>query len=201
MTVTATDAAGQTASADPVTFTTGALPADIPPLTVDERPDADGARHHALPDHHTAPHPPAVAGQPPPNLGLLVAVDAEGNVVWYHEAPSPIGDARMLDNGDILYEYNDMGAREIDVLGNVVREWAGRLELGRLATDEYGRTIAGPNAIPVDTDSMHHEIHPMPERQPHHAQHRAAPGQRVHEADVRRDPRQVHRHLSAHRAT
>jgi hypothetical protein len=69
----------------------------------------------------------------------------------------------MLDNGDILYEYNDMGAREIDVLGNVVREWAGRLELGRLATDEYGRTIAGPNAIPVDTDSMHHEIHPMPD--------------------------------------
>ena len=56
-----------------------------------------------------------------------------------------------------------MGAREIDVLGNVVREWAGRLELGRLATDEYGRTIAGPNVIPVDTDSMHHEIHPMPD--------------------------------------
>jgi len=56
-----------------------------------------------------------------------------------------------------------MGAREIDVLGNVVHEWAGRLELGRLATDEYGRTIAGPNAIPVDVDSMHHEIHPMPD--------------------------------------
>ena len=90
-------------------------------------------------------------------------MDSEGNIVWYHEAPSPIGDARMLDNGDILYEYNDMGAREIDVLGNVVSEWAGRLELGRLATDEYGRTIAGPNAIPVDTDSMHHEIHPMPD--------------------------------------
>ncbi len=161
LTVTATDAAGQSAVAAPVTFTTGALPAGIPPLTVESDPTQMAPGITLFPITKRAA-PAAVAGQPPPNLGLLVGVDSEGNVVWYHEAPSPIGDARMLDNGDILYEYNDMGAREIDVLGNVVREWAGRLELGRLATDEYGRTIAGPNAIPVDTDSMHHEIHPMP---------------------------------------
>jgi hypothetical protein len=162
LTVSATDAAGQSAVAEPVTFTTGALPADIPPLTVESDPTQMAPGVTLFPIIKRAA-PAAAAGQPPPKLGLLVGVDSEGNIVWYHEAPSPIGDARMLDNGDILYEYNDMGAREIDVLGNVVREWAGRLELGRLATDEYGRTIAGPNAIPVDTDSMHHEIHPMPD--------------------------------------
>ena len=150
LTVSATDAAGQSAVAEPVTFTTGALPADIPPFTVESDPTQMAPGITLFPITKRAA-PAAVAGQPPPNLGLLVGVDSEGNIVWYHEAPSPIGDARMLDNGDILYEYNDMGAREIDVLGNVVHEWAGRLELGRLATDEYGRTIAGPNAIPVDT--------------------------------------------------
>ena len=161
LTVTATDAAGQSATADPVAFTTGALPPDIPPLTVTSEPARMAPGITLFPiTKRAAPAP--VAGQPAPTLGLLVGVDAEGNVVWYHEAPSPIGDARMLDNGHILYEYNDMGAREIDILGNVVREWAGRLEVGRLATDQYGRTIAGPDAIPVDTDSMHHEIHPLP---------------------------------------
>ena len=161
LTVTATDAAGQTATADPVTFTTGALPTDIPPLTVTSDPTKMAPGITLFPITKRAA-PPPVAGQPAPNLGLLVGVDAEGDVVWYHEAPSPIGDARMLANGNILYEYNDLGAREIDILGNVVREWAGRLEVGRLATDQYGRTIAGPNAIAVDTDSMHHEIHPLP---------------------------------------
>ncbi len=161
LTVTATDAGGQTATADPVTFTTGALPADIPPLTVTSDPTkvAPGITLFPITKRAT---PAAVAGQPLPNLGLLVGVDTEGNIVWYHHAPSPIGDARMLANGHILYEYNDMGAREIDLLGNVVREWAGRLELGRLATDQYGRTIAGPDAIPVDIDSMHHEINQLP---------------------------------------
>ncbi|HMK12668.1 MAG TPA: aryl-sulfate sulfotransferase, partial [Acidimicrobiales bacterium] len=162
LTVSATDANGQKAAAAPVTFTTGALPTEIPKLLVKSNPAqmAPGVTLFPI-TLRAAPAP--VAGQPPPMLGLLVAVDADGQVVWYHQAPEPIGDARMLDNGDILYEYNDMGAREIDVLGNVVHEWAGRLELGRLATDQYGRTIAGPNAIPVDVDSMHHEIHPMPD--------------------------------------
>ena len=162
LTVTATDANGQTATADPVTFTTGALPTDIPTFTVTSDPTKMAPGITLFPVTKRAA-PAAVAGQPAPNLGLLVGVDPEGSIVWYYEAPSPIGDARMLPNGHILYEYNDMGAREIDVLGNVVHEWAGRLELGRLATDEYGRTIAGPNAIPVDVDSMHHEIHPMPD--------------------------------------
>jgi hypothetical protein len=161
LTVTATDASGQSATAEPVTFTTGALPADIPPITVTSDPDQMAPGITLFPITKRAA-PALVAGQPAPNLGLLVGVDAEGEVVWYHEAPSPIGDARMLDDGHILYEYNDTGAREIDLLGNVVREWAGRLEVGRLATDQYGRTIAGPDAIPVDTDSMHHEIHPLP---------------------------------------
>ncbi len=161
LTIAVTDEAGQTASPPPVMFTTGSLPADIPPLIVTSDPAQMAPGLTLFPLTHRA-DPPAVEGQPPPMLGLLVAVDAEGNVVWYHRAPSPIGDARLLDNGNILYEYNDMGAREIDLSGQVVREWAGILERGRLATDQFGRTIAGSDAIPVETDSIHHEINQLP---------------------------------------
>jgi hypothetical protein len=43
-----------------------------------------------------------------------------------------------------------------------VREWAGRLERGEFRTDQYGRTIPGPKAIPVDIDSIHHEVTMLP---------------------------------------
>ncbi len=161
LTIAVTDEAGRTASPPRVTFTTGALPADIPPLIVTSDPEEMAPGLTLFPLTHRV-DPPAVEGQLPPMLGLLVAVDAEGNVVWYHRASSPIGDARLLDNGNILYEYNDMGTREIDLSGQVVREWAGILERGRLATDQFGRTIAGPDAIPVETDSMHHEVNQLP---------------------------------------
>ena len=137
-----------------VAITTKALPADFPALTTtqsDPSRMAPGVTMFTV----TPPTPPHAKL---PLLGNLIVVDAEGNVVWYHRAPVPIGDAKMLPNGDILYEYNDMGAQEIDILGHVVREWAGRLENGPFRVDSYGRTLPGPNTIPVDIDSIHHEV-------------------------------------------
>ena len=149
--VMATDANGQTATADPVTFTTGALPTDIPTFTVTRDPTKMAPGITLFPVTKRAA-PAAVAGQPAPNLGLLVGVDPEGNIVWYYEAPSPIGDARMLPNGHILYEYNDMGAREIDVLGNIVHEWPLPVELHRLTNAADSHTFTGPNSITVAVD-------------------------------------------------
>lgn len=146
-----------TASSEKVNITTGTLPAGFPTITTKSDPTrmAPGVTLFTV----TSLAPPAPKpGLTPPLLGNLIAVDATGQVVWYHRDAEPIGDARMLPNGDILYEYNDMGAREIDILGHLVHEWAGRLERGPLAKDQYGRTVAGPNAIPVDVDSMHHEL-------------------------------------------
>jgi arylsulfate sulfotransferase len=142
-----------------ITITTRALPADFPKLTTTR---SDASRMAPGVTMFTVT-PNGSTSSPLPMLGNLIAVDAAGQVVWYHRAPVPIGDATMLPNGHILYEYNDMGAQEIDILGHVVREWAGRLELGPFRKDRYGRTIAGPNAIPVDVDSMHHELSVLPD--------------------------------------
>jgi hypothetical protein len=141
-------------------FRTGALPADLPPIKVTSTP-ARMAPGVTMFDATRRGDPPKSGGVAP-FLGYLIAVDAEGTPVWYHRANSPIGDARMLADGHILYEYNNMGAQEIDLLGHVVHEWAGALERGRLAKDQYGRTVAGAHATSVDFDSIHHEITPLP---------------------------------------
>jgi hypothetical protein len=149
-------------AASPVTFTAGSLPPDLPSIEITNSTPSDTARGWTLFSATRRMDPPAAPGEDAPNLGYLMAVDRTGQVVWYHVAPSPIADARVLANGNILYEYNNLAAREIDALGNVVREWAGRLVRGRLAQDQFGRTIVGPDAIPVETDSMHHEIGELP---------------------------------------
>ncbi len=152
---------GRTVASKKVTITTGALPADLPPITTTSNPKlmAPGVTLFTV---TLLAAPTAVPGTPAPMLGTAIAVDSSGNVVWYHRTPLPLSDARMMPNGHILYEYNDMGGQEIDILGHLVREWAGRLERGALAQDQYGRTVAGPDAIPVDTDSIHHELSVLP---------------------------------------
>ena len=167
-----------------------------PDVHRDERPDEDGAGITLFPVTKRAV-PVAVAGQPAPNLGLLVGVDPEGSIVWYYEAPSPIGDARMLPNGHILYEYNDMGVRR-DRRARQRRArvgWAPRARTARhrRLRPHHRRTERDPGRRRFDAP----RDPPDARRQPHHAQHRAAPGQWVHQADVRRDTGQVHRQLSA----
>jgi hypothetical protein len=84
--------------------------------------------------------------------GWLVAVNAAGEVVWYHRPDAVPGDARQLDNGHLRYEYDQTGFVEIDVLGNVVARWH--------ATGLGMPTP--PGATAVDTDTMHHDLQELP---------------------------------------
>ncbi|HEC09915.1 MAG TPA: hypothetical protein ENI86_10160 [Acidimicrobiales bacterium] len=102
-------------------------------------------------------------GSEPPRDGYLVAVDAEGEVVWYHRADHSIGDVRQLLDGTLLHEYNDTAARRIDLFGRTVEEWAGSIITGPLEFDAYGRRVVGQDATPVDVDSMHHELAMLPD--------------------------------------
>lgn len=94
----------------------------------------------------------------PPSEGLAIAVDPEGEVVWYHRTDHPIGDLRQLEDGTILHEYNDTGARRIDLFGETLEEWGGDIIMGPLRLDAYERQVVGEGATEVATDSMHHEV-------------------------------------------
>lgn len=143
---------------------TGALPEGLPPLeaTVSEPEQmAPGVTLFNLLDN-APPDPATVAEGDESLLGWLVAVDAEGEVVWYHRAEQPMGDVRMVDDGLLLVERSDMGAQLIDLFGEVHQTWAGELGTGPLATDGYGRSRFPDDATLVATDSMHHEVSMLP---------------------------------------
>lgn len=89
--------------------------------------------------------------QPP---GLLIAVDDRGEVVWYQTADRFIADARLLDDGNLIYDTQDTEAVLADLDGNVLRRWHTALYDGEVTDDAP--------VTEVQTDSLHHEITMLP---------------------------------------
>lgn len=87
------------------------------------------------------------------SFGAIVAVDADGNVRWCYLADHLIFVVRQLPNGHLLYGYGNRadGLIEIDLSGNIVRQWA--------AANRNRQVPDG--AIPVAVDSFHHDVIPM----------------------------------------
>lgn len=86
--------------------------------------------------------------------GWFVMVDAQGEVVWYLRLPEPGGAIRRLPNGNLLFLHGAQptGMREIDLLGNVVRQYRA------VGTGVRPR----PGEIAVPTDTFHHDCLPLP---------------------------------------
>jgi len=86
-------------------------------------------------------------------FGLLVALDDEGEVVWYHKMDICFSDFAQMRNGNIMYLTLDHHIIEIDVLGNEVASW---------------RSSGSPfpprsdSVISIDTMAFHHYIDELP---------------------------------------
>ncbi len=149
--ITVTDAGGRTAIDDAHSITTDALPPAMPPIDVqtsDPQRMADGFTLFDV--FRWLP-----SGGTDDSFGWLVIVDAEGQVVWYATTGSRPEDARLLPDGNIGYSYAsdaDDGYIELDRLSQPQRRW--------VATKLGNTPPAG--AIPVDVDSIHHEVFPLP---------------------------------------
>ena len=87
------------------------------------------------------------------DYGYIIALDNEGEVVWYCKTDDRIADMRVMKNGNILYQHGSYRfAYEIDILGRDIRCW-------------YADNLTvAPNdqAIAVDIDTMHHELAELP---------------------------------------
>jgi hypothetical protein len=131
--VNARDAASRLATGA-TTFTTGALPAVIPPITVvTNDPTKTSPGFTLMPiwrwDGSIASMDPA--------RSPIVAVDAEGQVVWYYVPGAYVLATKKLPNGDIVFIAGDQGWTEIDMMGGVVRSYT---------------------AAQMGLDSLHHDI-------------------------------------------
>ena len=83
---------------------------------------------------------------------MLVALDEDGEVVWYYKHDSRIAGVDRLPNGNLFFNQVNFQSTEIDMLGNVVGSWYA-------AKRPFG---PAPGAIPIDAQSMHHQPHMMP---------------------------------------
>ena len=150
--VTVSDQAGNVTSAPAVTITTDRLPDDVPPLDIrvsEPEKMEPGVTVFGLfrwPD----------GGVPDRSFGLLLAVDATGEVVWYHRTDHMVLNAIRLANGNVLYSVTPDGINgalvEIDLLGDVQQRWRSRTVPATTMDD----------AIVVDVDSIHHDVLELP---------------------------------------
>jgi arylsulfate sulfotransferase len=125
-------------------FTTPALPADFPPLNViASKPEEmePGVTMFAV---NLWENDLSIL-----DYGYIVALDEQGEVVWYCKTQDRIADLRRLKNGNLLYQHGSYRfLYEIDLLGRDVRCW-------------YGSNLTmppNPHATAVEVDTMHHEI-------------------------------------------
>ena len=83
------------------------------------------------------------------DYGYLIALNEKGEVIWFLHSGHRTADVRRIENGHILFQHgNYRYAFEVDLLGNLVRQWHGN------------RLTVAPSekSIPVDVDTIHHEI-------------------------------------------
>jgi len=142
------DASGNKALAPEILeITTDPLPDNFPPIKVT----------HCNPDKRneglilfTVRHSPASSHLE--DFGLIVIIDRYGDIVWYYRVEYNIGDARRLHNGNLIFVTFDHRIIEIDMLGNIIRQW---YAASRWETDL-------PNGIPLDMNAIHHTIVQLP---------------------------------------
>ncbi|MEE2998338.1 MAG: aryl-sulfate sulfotransferase [Pseudomonadota bacterium] len=83
--------------------------------------------------------------------GLIAAFDEEGQVVWTYHSDSRIAGIHQLKSGNLFFHYVDFRTVEIDICGNIVRQF------------HAGKRPFGPveNSTPIDAESLHHQPHEM----------------------------------------
>ena len=84
--------------------------------------------------------------------GMIVALDADGEIVWYYESDKFVEGISRLDNGNLLFNHWDMCTAEIDMLGNVVNCWSP-------AENPFG---VPEGTIEVAAMGLHHQPEVMP---------------------------------------
>ncbi len=150
--VTIRDASGkETTAGEVLEFTTPPLPGnrdEFPPLeiTVSQPEQMEPGITIFNPRRRKVGEPGF--GQ---NFGMLLALDHQGEVVWYYRTDSRISDFEKRRNGNLMFLTQDYRLIEIDWLGNTVRQWYAK-----------HRPEGSTDGIPVETLTFHHEVDELP---------------------------------------
>lgn len=146
--VTVNDRAGESTTSEFLDITTDPLPEDFPPIELKISRPAKMEPGITLVPMFRWP-----TMLPDETYGLLLGLDAHGEVVWYFRWDHGLGEARRLANGNLIFQVGRDGLMmEIDMLGNIIHRWHST-GLPRDVPDE---------SIPVETDTFHHDMDFLP---------------------------------------
>jgi len=143
----ATAEGGEAVSAD-LELQTDPLPTDFPPLEIwNARPTLRERGVLMVPTYRWT------ASGPDREFGLVLGLNASGDVVWYYRTDHTISEPQINANGHLTYlSGRDGQMMEIDLFGNVMRRWH---------TTGIEKEVP-PESIPIDTDTLHHDYAVLP---------------------------------------
>lgn len=132
-----------------VTFTSGALPTNLPPMDLRVNTDqvADGI---------TLFDADPWGGAPEGTPSYILGMDRDGEVVWYHPNPTRVEDIEVTAHHTVLFNTDDVAIREVDLLGRPV------LDMATQAAVRNDRLGLAADAVQVPIESTHHEITELP---------------------------------------
>jgi hypothetical protein len=143
-------------SEETLPFRTGALPDDLPPVSVEMADTARMAPGYTV--FNAFPWAPVPPGTEPPDAGYVLAVDQDGEVVWYQKLTHQVLDVDTTPRGTFVVTAGDVLIQEFDLFGTVDREWGTRIALVNPGKDVQGRPFGSDESTPIDIDSSHHEV-------------------------------------------
>jgi hypothetical protein len=93
------------------------------------------------------------ASGPDREFGLVLGLNASGDVVWYYRTDHTISEPQINADGNLMYlSGRDGKMMEVDLFGNVIRRWH---------TMGIKKEVPA-ESIPVDTDTLHHDYAVLP---------------------------------------
>jgi hypothetical protein len=154
------DAQGQRFAAKPLTVQTPALPIsslDFPPLRVNRAQRVRmepgltllSVRRRALGRSHRMT---AEQRRFTTDWSLILALDEDGEIVWFYRSPARISGVAALENGHLFFHTTRNSPIEIDWLGRKLRCWGAAL----------GPAQMPPGAVPVQAVTLHHQPDALP---------------------------------------
>ncbi|MAT06622.1 MAG: hypothetical protein CL424_16410 [Acidimicrobiaceae bacterium] len=156
---------------EPLVFDTPPLPDWMPAHTVESDPTRVSPGYvlvESSPNQIDTGQEPDPDADPVYPTNVSIVYDEAGEIVWYYTNQG-LGGVEQTTDGTFVAHYGPFGAREFDVLGNVIGHWRPAFAEGVGSQTPGALPDGNPgDAAPLTVDapwtelrSFHHEVRPM----------------------------------------
>ncbi len=166
ITASLSDADGADLGALDAEFTTGSIPDRFVPFDFESDPSRTAPGYTIVEMVELRDPASITPARPFDEFQYLIALDNDGEIVWYYENGPVIGGVEQTTDGTFTSYYWPNGIREFDMLGNEVGDWIAPLEAGVIPEPPEQNTatptVDAIDPVPLMSDTFeltHHEAY------------------------------------------